>query len=274
MKYLSLRAVFACVLLLGLSVIPHAVAQTTNLSGLNLKSSDEVSAARVAIENSNEEFDGIRQLEESIRFDDSRLVELQEEFESLGERMMQINDDLEPRLEAIKAREAELGEAPREGEIAEPRTLREERQSLATERARINADMGEADAVSAASLKLAASVSTYRRTLFRQTLLGRTNLSIDSINKASQALVVELKELGNRISGWMGFTWVHKRGSLLAALFLSFLLGVFLIFTEYRLFSRFAQHDREEDNPTEFNKHTLAFWSILLPTFGLAIFCS
>ncbi len=274
MKYLSLRAVLVLVLLLGLSLTTHAVAQTANGTGLNLKTTDQVSAARDAIENANQELSDIRQLEESIKFDDSRLVELQEELESLGERMAEINSDLEPRLEVIKAREAELGEAPREGEIAEPRTLREERQSLATERARINADIGEANAVSAASLKLAATVSTYRRTLFRQTLLGRANLSSDSLKKATQAFVVEIRELGNRISGWMGFTWAHKRGSLLSALSLSFLLAVFFIFTEYQLFSRFTKHDREEQNPSEFNKHTLAFWSTLLPTFGLAIFCT
>jgi small-conductance mechanosensitive channel len=251
-----------------------SVAQGTDTGALKLETSDDISDARKSIDKAQSDVENVRSGEESARFNDARLVEMQLELEDISAAMDQIAADLMPRLDVIKAREKALGEPPGQDQPAEPQSLVDERESLAKQRALVNTDIGDATAVSGDAAKLANAVTAYRRTLFRQTLLGRADLSKYSPGEVRQALVVELGELGSKISSWISFSWQHKRSSLLSALFLSLALGVLFVAGEYQLASRFMQHDTSDENPNAFSRHTLAFWTTLLPVLGLAIFCT
>lgn len=270
------RFLILCILCLGTLTVsgPLSFAQTNTGSLSVSQTSDDVKAASKEVDGADEELDSYRNKEEAALHDDLRLVELQQQFEDIAASMEQIYQDLQPRLESIKAREAELGEPPGEGDPQEPQALKDERAKLATDRVAVNAEIGEVQQVADRAQTLAEEVSGLRRTLFRQTLLGRADLSAENLEAVSKALNHEVRELATRISSWFMFTWSFERAAFLSAISLSLLLGLLFVYGEYRLFSRFVQQDRMEANPSAFSKHTFAFWSTLLPTVGVAIFCA
>lgn len=274
MRSILQRLVPAIFLLIGLVLIASqpAVAQSERPEPASLETTSDIDAARKAIDAAKAEVEGVQKNEEVVRYNDSRLVELQLALEDVSAAMEDIKQGLEPGLDAIKAREAALGDPPGENEPAEPDSLTQERQHLVEQRSLINADIGDAIAVAEEAAKLAKAVTAYRRDLFRQTILGRADISAKTLTEAESALVVELNELGWKITSWASFTWTYKRGALLSALFLSLALGVLFIAGEYQLASRFMRHDPDDQNPSPFSKHTLAFWTTLLPVLGLAIF--
>ncbi len=257
-----------------LSAGPFAAAQSQSAEPPKLETTSDIEAARAKIDEARAEVEDVRSNEDVVRYNDTRLVDLQLALEDIAAAMEVIGKDLQPRLDAIKAREESLGEPPGENEPAEPQSLVEERQSLASQRSLINADIGDAIAIGEDAANLASAVASYRRTLFRQTLFGRADITQHSISDAGRALIFEVNELRWKISSWATFTWSYKRGALLAALFLSLSLGIVFVIGEYQLASRFMQHDISDSNPSDFSKHTLAFWTTLLPTAGLAIFLS
>ncbi len=276
MKSIFLRLFSVVFLALGLAVAAAGLssAQVTERELPKLESTDRIATARRAIDDASDKVEELRSREEAVRFDDGSLVEIQLNLEDIAAAMDEVAKDLQPRLDAIKAREEALGKPPGEDEPAEPQSLIDERKSLAGERALINADIGDALAVSQEAGDLAKAVTTYRRTLFRQTLLGRADISLDSLQQAGTALAFELRQLGSKISSWASFTWQHKRSALLSALFLTLALGVLFAYGEYQLASRVMRHDISDENPSAFHRHTLAFWSTLLPVLSLAIFCT
>ncbi|MEM6463939.1 MAG: mechanosensitive ion channel domain-containing protein [Pseudomonadota bacterium] len=243
-----------------------ATTQTTSTQ------SPEVQAAQKEVDNANAELEGFRNQDRVVVNDDLRLVELQQQLDEIVASMEAIYADLQPRLESITARVTQLGDAPADGEPEEPQQLQDERVRLAAERAQINAEIGEVQAVADQARNLAEEVASVRRTLFRQTLLGRSDLSGESMAAVNAALNQELSELSTRISNWFTFTWSYERNSFLSAILLTVLLGLLFVYAEYRLLRRFAEFDKSEKDPSEFVKHTVAFWSTLLPTVGLAIF--
>ncbi|WP_136656415.1 mechanosensitive ion channel domain-containing protein [Nitratireductor sp. XY-223] len=274
MNSILLRLVLLGALCLGAFLATGALSLAQTDSGLETSGSDQVKAARKAIDGAGEELQELKKDDETARYDDERLVELQQRLEDIASAMQSIHDTLQPRLEAIKARETEIGEPPDEGEPAEPQSLIDERTQLAKDRASINSEIGLVQAIAQEARQLADSVAGYRRTLFRQSLLGRADLSAERLNAVQAALAEESREIVTRISSWLSFTWRHERGAFLSALLLSLLTGVLFIIGEYRLFSRYTQHDKSETDPSEFSKHTSAFWSTFLPTVGVAIFCT
>ncbi|MDA4844714.1 mechanosensitive ion channel domain-containing protein [Hoeflea poritis] len=271
-----LRVVLMGVLCLGalLSAGGLAPAQVDTATGLEASTSDNVKSARKAIDKAGEELQDLKKNDEAARYDDAQLVDLQQRLEDIAASMQTIYEDLQPRLETIKARETEIGEPPGEDEPEEPQSLVDERSQLAKDRASINAEIGLVQAVQQDARKLADSVASYRRILFRQSLLGRADLSTENFDVLNEALAEEVEEFRSRVSSWLTFTWRHERGAFLSALFLSFLFGALFVYGEYRLFSRYTEHDRSESDPSEFSKYTSAFWLTFLPTLGLAIFCT
>ena len=259
-------------LLLAAGSFTHA--QTAATADAPTYSSEDVKTAQKQVDSAGSELEEYKGKEESALNDDLRLLELQQQLEDIAASMEQIYNDLEPRLESIRARETELGEPPAEGEPEEPQKLQDERAKLAADRAEVNAEIGDVQAVAEKARKLAEEVGNVRRTLFRQTLLGRSDLSAENFEAVGHALNKEVSELLTRISSWFSFTWSYERSQFLSALSLTLLLGLLFVYGEYRLFYRFAKHDQEEVDPSAFSKHTYAFWSTLLPTVGLAIVCS
>ena len=272
--FLRLFSVVLLIAALFVAVTGSLLAQVTDNDLPKLESTDQIAMARKAIDGAKETVEELRSRQKTVRFDDASLVEIQLNLEDIAAAMDEVGKDLQPRLDAIKAREEALGKPPEENEPEEPQSLVNKRQSLATERALINADIGDALAVSEEAGDLANAMTTYRRALFRQTLLGRADISWERSQQANSVLAFELRQLGTKMSSWATFTWQHKRSSLLSALFLTMALGMLFAYGEYQLASRVMRHDTSDENPSAFSRHTLAFWSTLLPVLGLAIFCT
>lgn len=274
MRSILQRFCLIMIVLMGLVLstgLPTA-AQTERPEPSRLETTTDIEAARKSIDAARAEVEDVQKNEDVVRYNDSRLVELQLALEDISAAMDKISKGLQPGLDLIKSREESLGEPPGENDPAEPDSLVEERKHLVQQRALINSDIGDAIAVAEDAANLANAVTDYRRVLFRQTLLGRADISAASLSEAQVALSAELKELGWKISSWASFTWTYKRWALLSALFLSLSLGVIFVAGEYQLASRFMRHDPDEKDPSAFSKHTLAFWTTLLPVLGLAIF--
>ncbi|MEM9107884.1 MAG: mechanosensitive ion channel domain-containing protein, partial [Pseudomonadota bacterium] len=232
----------------------------------------EVTDAQKDVSSADSKIEEFRNKDETAVNDDLRLLELQQQLEDIAASMARIYAELEPRLEAIRSREAELGDPPPEDGPEEPEDLKTQRAKLVADRAEVNREIGEVQAVAEQARKLADEVSTLRRTLFRQTLLGRSDMSAENLVAVGQALNTEFGELHKRFSSWLSFTWSFERRPFLMALSLTVLLGLIFLYVEYRQFARFVNYERREDNPSAFSKHTFAFWSTFLPTLGLTIF--
>ncbi len=277
MTLLLSRLLVVMALCIGATTLsaPSAFAQTTEAPETTPSYDPaEVNTARKDVDSADTKLQEFRDKDETAVNDDLRLLELQQQLEDIAESMAKIYEDLQPRLESIKARETDLGAPPPEGGPEEPQALKDERAKLVADRAEVNREIGEVQSVSEQARELADEVSSLRRTLFRQTLLGRSDMSMESLEAVSHALNEELGELAKRVSSWLSFTWSFERRAFLTALSLTVLLGLLFVFGEYRLFSRFVDHDREDRNPSAFSKHSYAFWSTFLPTLGLTIFSS
>ncbi len=259
---------------LVLVVTALSVAQTTDANQPRLESTEQIEDAREAVEAASNTVKELQASDEVVRFDEASLVDIQLQLDDIIDAMETIRQDLQPRLDAITTREEALGEPPGENDPPEPDGLVAERQSLANEKALINTDIGAAAAVSRDAEDLARSVSDYRSTLFREALLGRADISWQSWNEARAEIVPELQQIGTRVSGWASFTWRYKRGALVAAVALTLALGLLFAYGERHLASRVLRHDPADENPSAFERHTLAFWSTLLPVVALGVFVS
>ena len=270
------RLLLICMLCFGAASasVPSAFAQATEGTPAPSYDPAKLDAAQKEVSAADTQLQDFRGKEDVALNDDLELLELQQRLEEIAASMATIYDDLQPRLENIKARETELGEPPAEGQPEEPQKLKDERAQLAADRAEVNAEIGEVNAVAEKASALAEEVHGVRRSLFRQRLLGRSDVTAENLRALGHAVNAETAELYRRVSSWLSFTWAHERRPFLWALSLTLLLGLLFVYGEYRLFSRYVVHDRKNPDPSAFSKYTYAFWSTLLPTLGLAIFAT
>lgn len=270
---IRLCLVMAMAFVLLSAIVETGSAQSTDTTEPTLESTGAIERAQQAVEAAKTTIQNLQADGATLRFNTSELVELQLELEDIGTSIAEVEQGLKTRLEAIKAREEALGPPPDDNESQEPESLAEERRELARERALVNADIGDATDVIGAASGLADDITEIRRGLFRQQLLQRVALSPESLGEAYRELRSEFSTLGSKISNWAGFTWRFKRGSLLAAVSVSVVLGILFIVAEYRLFAGILRRRVDDEDPSEFDRYVLAFWSTLLPVLGFAIFC-
>lgn len=206
------------------------------------------------------------------REDDARLVELKNEAEALNRSLLAISVATRPRLEAIKARQAELGDPPGEDSAPEAAIVVEERKKLAADRNAINALTGEAENLSIEATKLANSITEIRRSLFTDAILKRTEISGDIFTRAGDALVTEVRTLGRTVAAWGKFVWKFKRLALLSAIGLSLLVALVLLVGSSRMFSPYFNRASVTERPTYMTRLSVAFWSTILPSMAATVF--
>jgi potassium efflux system protein len=204
--------------------------------------------------------------------DDTVLVEARLGLDELARKLIESGVAFRPRLAAINDRLAQIGPAPAEGEPAEPDALREERQTLLTEKAEINTLLGEAEALSLRVNRLIDEVAQMRRDLFTNTLSRRYDISAALSPAVLQDFAVETSKLSQAVSSWVRFVINFKLQSVLMATFFAVLAAAVLLIGWRRLFGNLIIANPEIESPSLLNRLSVAFWSTLLPSATLAVF--
>jgi len=202
---------------------------------------------------------------------DSKLVEVNVKLEELSRALIEVGVSLRPRLTEIKSQIETLGEAPKEGEPAEPEDLAAERQRLVQERANINSLTGRAEAASIQAGRLIKSITETRRALFTDTLLNSTSINPGFFSEAGVAFLDELGDFERIITGWLRFSLSFKFQALMAACFLSSVVALGILLISMRFFGRALNRDSKIEDPSYLSRLTAAFWSAVIPTVAVAI---
>lgn len=232
----------------------------------------QIEQASSDLDRASGQLNAIRERVERYKEDDARLVELKIEAEALNRTILAISVATRPRLEAIKARQTELGDPPAEGAPAEAAVVVEERKKLAAERNEINALTGEAENLSIEATKLSNRITEIRRRLFTDAILKRTDINTALFTEASGALTNETATLGRTATAWLQFVWKFKRMQLLGAVALSLVAALVLLSGGYRLFSPVITRAVQQQKPHYITRLSVAFWSTILPSIAVGAF--
>ncbi|MCT7663874.1 mechanosensitive ion channel family protein [Shinella kummerowiae] len=264
------RLLFVLLTVLSFAAAP-AAAQTVAAPAADATAT-QLEQASTDLDRAGGQLNTIRDQVERYKDDDAHLVELKVEAEALNRSILSISIATRPRLEAIKTRQAELGDPPGEGAPAEAAVVVEERKKLAAERNEINALTGEAENLSIEATKLSNRITEMRRQLFSEAILKRTDVNADLFMEASGAITKEAQTLNRTVTAWMQFVWKFKRMQLFGAVALSLLAALVLLSGSYRLFAPLITRAARHDKPHYITRLSVAFWSTVLPTMAAAAF--
>ena len=260
-----LLSVLIAVLMLAASPVLAQTAATPDTT-------TQLRQANTDLDRAGAQLNSIRERVEKYKDDDARLVDLKMEAETLNRSILATSVATRPRLDAIKARQTELGDPPAEGAPAEADVVVEERKKLTAERNEINALTGEAENLSIEAIKLSNRITEIRRLLFTDAILKRTEVSSDLFAEASGAIAEEAQTLGRTVTAWLQFVWKFKRMQLLGAVGLSLMAALVLLSGSYRLFSPYITRAARQEKPHYITRLSVAFWSTVLPTMAAAAF--
>ncbi len=260
-----LLSVLIAVLMLAASPVLAQTAATSDTT-------TQLRQANTDLDRAGAQLNSIRERVEKYKDDDARLVDLKMEAETLNRSILSTSVATRPRLDAIKARQTELGDPPAEGAPAEADVVVEERKKLTVERNEINALTGEAENLSIEAIKLSNRITEIRRLLFTDAILKRTEVSSDLFAEASGAIAEEAQTLGRTVTAWLQFVWKFKRMQLLGAVGLSLMAALVLLSGSYRLFSPYITRAARQEKPHYITRLSVAFWSTVLPTMAAAAF--
>ncbi|WP_427139356.1 mechanosensitive ion channel domain-containing protein [Shinella sp. G-2] len=267
MPIFRLLSVFFTVLLLAASPV-LAQAETAPAS----ETTTQLQQANADLDRAGGQLNAIREQVDKYKDDDARLVDLKVQAEALNRSILAISVATRPRLDAIKARQTELGDPPADGAPPEADVVVQERKKLATERNEINALTGEAENLSIEATKLSNRVTEIRRQLFTDAILKRTEITPELFTEASGAIAKETQTLGRTVTAWLQFVWKFKRMQLLGAVALSLMAALVLLSGSYRLFSPYITRVAQQEKPHYITRLSVAFWSTILPTMAAAAF--
>ncbi|KGF70412.1 mechanosensitive ion channel protein [Hoeflea sp. BAL378] len=201
--------------------------------------------------------------------DDSALVDLKLELETLARGMLDIGVSLRPRLTEIKARIDQLGPPPAADDPPEPEAVAAERARLAAERALINTLTGRAESVTVRASDLGDRITEARRQLFATTLFKRTEIGPSMLSEALIAIDSETGDFVRTYGSWVKFVWAFKWEALLGWIFFSLLASLVLVSGAYRLFGGLIARDPEAEDPPYTSRLSVAFWSTIIPSIAM-----
>jgi small-conductance mechanosensitive channel len=209
---------------------------------------------------------------ESSKDDDARLVDLKAQSDDIAANAVKSSVSLRPRFEAAKTRLDELGEPPKDGQPPEAQVVTDERSRLIAERADINALTGEAEAVSTQASQLSNHVTDLRRSLFKDTLFKRTEISLDVFSAASSSLINEVSSFQRVVGSWWTFVWNYKKVQLLSAIFLSLLAAMLFLVGGYRFLGSHMERSAFSGEPGYIRRLSVAFWSTMVQSLTVIAF--
>jgi len=235
-------------------------------------SSPVLDAQRPLIESYKSKVERLANAFDNKRDDDSALVELRVQLEDLAKKVLESGVAFRPRMMEINTRLEQLGAPPGQDAPAEPPAVAKERNDLLTEKAEINALIGEDEKISIQVNKLIDDIGNQRHELFTEALSKRYDINADLVRDAVGSFGAEMRDLGRRLSSWANFAVRFKLQAVLGATFVSLLAAAVLFIGGGRIVSRFQLPDSAEEKPTYLERISGAFWATLLPVAALALF--
>lgn len=224
------------------------------------------------ISEAEKQIEALQSQVEAHKSDDAALVDIKVKADEIIRQLLKISVELRPRFNDVKARLAQLGEKPAEGEPAEAPAVTEERTRLNAARLEINTLTGRAEDLSIRASNLSDSITDLRRELFTDRLFEHTEISGDVVDDALNAFSAEFNDFQRTVSSWFSFIWKYKRVPLGTAVTLSLAMALVLLAGEYRLFGSLIRRDPTVSNPAYMSRFSVAFWSTILPALALAAF--
>lgn len=204
--------------------------------------------------------------------EDSRLLEIRLRLEEIAGRIAASRAQLEPRLEEIRARLEQLGNAPDPDQPSEPAAIASERAALIEERANVNALIGEADSAARNIDGLIRRIAELRRDLFTRTLTKRYDLPEVFDASFGSVFLKEMQGLQTVFREWVATVLSdHLRAAFIATL-LSLAAAIVIFVLGRRLVSPMLVADPTVENPPYLARLTLAFWSTLIPVLAMLVF--
>lgn len=231
-----------------------------------------ISEKRPAIDKLIKEIDGLTSRVDSVRENDSALVELQLKAEAAARDLLNESVAFRPRLTEINTRLEQIGKPPAEGQPEEPAAVTEERNRLIAEKAKINELLGQAENSSLAANRLADQINAIRRDLFTQALTRRYEIDYSLFGATVKDFRIELEQLWRSISNWMRFVTTYKAPSVFGATFFALLCAAVLLIGGRRVFASAIYPDPTVAEPGYLQRLSTAFWSTLLPSLAFAVF--
>ncbi|PYE90080.1 mechanosensitive ion channel family protein [Phyllobacterium leguminum] len=204
---------------------------------------------------------------------DEALVNLRISLEDTAKKLLGAGLAFRPRLAEINARLEQLGPAPAKDQPAEPEIVTDERNKLTTEKAQINAMIGETEDTSLTANQMIERIGEMRRNLFTRTLSQRVDINYALGSEVAGAAGAEAQTLGRVVSSWWRFVLFFKFKPFLAAAFLALCAALVLRFGARRFLGRFfLSRDVTVEAPSYLSRLSAAFWSTLIPTAAAAVF--
>lgn len=203
---------------------------------------------------------------------DEKLVNLRLSLEDLSKKLLGAGLAFRPRLTEINARLDQLGAPPATGQPPEPQIVTDERNRLATEKAEINAMIGETEDTSLTVNQTIERIGDRRRDLFARTLSQRIDINSALGSEVAEAAGAEVQTVGRVVSSWWRFVVFFKFQSFLAAIFLASGVALVLYFCARRFLGHLFLRGPDVEDPSYLSRLSAAFWSILIPSVAADIF--
>lgn len=267
------RGIFSLQILLFVTLLTFGGSSAPVLAQAPLAvPSGNIGEAGKLIDSASKRLDALEAQLEDQRSNDASLTEIKAQLEATVRELLKISVDLRPRFNEIKSRLTELGDPPKEGDVAEAPEIAEERNRLNAERVQINALTGQAEDLSIRGTTLSNSVTAIRRQLFADQLFAHTDLTSEVLADAANSSVQEADRFVRTVSSWYSFVWKFKRAALAAAVALSLGMALILLYAEYKVFGNLFRRDPLAENPSYMSRLSVAFWSTIQPSLALGVF--
>ncbi|MBC2773172.1 mechanosensitive ion channel family protein [Rhizobium sp. AQ_MP] len=228
--------------------------------------------AEKKIEDAGSRLAALSEQVESNLQQDGVLADLKVKVDALVREVLAISVELRPRIDSIQVRLKELGEPPADGQPAESPSVADERARLNAERAEVNALTGQAEDLSIEAKALSDRISNTRRALFTSQLFEHTEIDGSVLEEAVQSFSADADRVQRSIMSWLTFVFKFKALPLAIAVILSMALASLILFVEYRLFGRINRRDPSIEDPSYLSRFSVAFFSTILPSLALSFF--
>lgn len=203
---------------------------------------------------------------------DAALADLRLNLEATAKKLLEIGVSFRPRITEINSRLEQLGPPPAQGQPPEAQVVTDERTRLTTEKAEINAVLGETEDLLIQVNKMIDATGDARRELFTNTLSQRVDINYSLGSEVVDAYGQELRTMNQLVSSWWRFVISFKWQSMLAATFFAAIAALVLLFGGQRTLGHLYLRDASIESPSYLSRLAVAFWSTLMRSLTVVVF--
>ncbi|CAH1659831.1 MULTISPECIES: DUF3772 domain-containing protein [unclassified Chelatococcus] len=272
-----IAAIFLCLLVVGLGGLTMngpALAQTPAQS--QSAAGGQAESAQSRLDQAKLQLDQIEATLTRQDLSDDTLTGLRDSLEPIAVTISTIQAELRPRVDALKARLAQLGPAPEAvaGATAPPMDEnREERDAQKAGLARAEGLVAAANALQVQAAQLRTSISDARRTLISGRILAKTPgiFSPALWTDALAAMPYDMRALHRLARDWAGIFAERVQDGRIAALVLPLLVGIGMFVLRQWLIPHLTRRDPEAVDVSQRKRVLVAIGIALGRTLTVAI---